>query len=68
MSITVRGKCHTWSFDTYADPQHLEEWQADGVDIGIIENSIPEWVVDAGLLKVWIFFQDIWNFKNPFKK
>jgi|TARA_R110000822_G_scaffold6177_1_gene26109 hypothetical protein len=32
-------------------------------------NSIPAWWVYSGLSVRWFcFFQDIFNFKNPFKK
>lgn len=65
-SITVRGKHCVWSFHTYADPQYLKEWQADGVEIDEVINVIPEWIVDLGLMRPWIFLQDCFHFRNPF--
>lgn len=62
MVIEVRGKTKLWSFHTKVDPQYLAEWEADGLQIFILENSIPEWVVDLGLLRVWCRAQDAWNF------
>jgi hypothetical protein len=67
MSITVKGKNHTWSFDTYADPVYLDEWLDDGLEIYEVSNSIPMWVVEYGLVKPWCFMQDIFNLNNPFK-
>lgn len=67
MSITVKGNQKTWSFNFYADPKYLKEWREDGLEIDEIVNTIPEFVVNIGLTKVWVFFQDILNFKNPWK-
>lgn len=67
MSVDVRGKDHSWSFNFYGDPKYLDEWLADGLDIKTIENIIPEWIVDMGLTRLWCFFQDLFNFKNPFR-
>lgn len=62
-SITIKGKQHTWSFHTFVDIKYLNEWREDGIEIYEIENIIPKWIVDAGLLKVWCFLQDIWHGK-----
>lgn len=66
-SITIRGKHHTWCFDTYIDPQYLEEWRDDEVHIELIENTIPVWVADFGLVRPWCFMQDVFNFRNPWR-
>lgn len=68
MGINVRGKHKSWGFHFYADPQYLEEWRADGLDINLLENVIPAWVVDWGLLRPWCFVQDCLNLKNPFRQ
>ena len=68
LSIEVRGKHHNWSFNFYADPKYIEEWRADGLEIGEICNTIPTWVVDIGLVRPWCFMQDVFNFKNPWSK
>ncbi len=73
-AVIVKGKTKTWSFNSYCDTKYLDEWRADGIDIDPIENIIPTWVVDLGLLKPWCFLQDLWNFKwlgkcfNMFKR
>lgn len=67
LSVTVKGKNHTWSFNFYGDPKHVAKWRDDGLEIDVIFNVIPVWVKDLGLTKVWCFFQDIFHFKNPFK-
>lgn len=65
LTITVRGKHHEWNFDVQADPRYLQEWRDDGLEIYVVENSIPEWVVGLGLTRAWCFLQDCFYFKNP---
>lgn len=65
LSVSVRGRQHEWSFNFYGDPKHLGDWRRDGLDVFEIENTIPVWISDLGMTKVWCFFQDLFNFKNP---
>lgn len=65
LSVTVKGRHKTWSFNFIGDTDRLEEWRRDGLEVDVIENIIPEWVVDLGLTKAWVFCQDVINFKNP---
>ena len=67
MSVAVRGNNKEWSFNFYGDPKYLDGWRTDGLIVDEIENVIPAWVVNAGLIRPWCFFQDLFNFKNPFK-
>lgn len=67
LSVTVQGKEETWIFNFYGDPKYIQEWRKDGLAIDEISNIVPIWVVNWGLLKPWIFMQDVFNFKNPFK-
>jgi hypothetical protein len=60
--IVVRGKTKTWAFNFPADPKHLPEWEADGLEVYEVCNTIPEWVVDIGLLRLWVRVQDAWKF------
>ena len=66
-SITIYGKEKKWSFDTFIDPKYLQDYWDDNIQIDEVLNTIPEWVADIGLGKPWCFFQDLFNFKNPFK-
>jgi len=68
LSVTVKGNQSKWNFNFYGDPNHIQDWVNDGLEIVEIENVIPKWVVDIGLLKPYVFLQDIFNFKNPLKK
>lgn len=69
LSITVKGKNKDWSFNFYGEEKYLNEWRADGLEIDEVENIIPAWVIDIGMLKPWCFFQDIFNlkFKSAFE-
>jgi hypothetical protein len=65
-ALTVRGRQREWSFHVDVDPRYVPEWRADGLEIDEIVNTIPEWIVDLHLTRVWCFCQDIFNFRNPF--
>lgn len=66
--LYIRGKRKEWGFEILANPKHVEDWRADGLRVDEIVNTIPEWWVDAGFsVSLWCFFQDLLNFKNPFK-
>lgn len=68
LSVDVRGREKRWSFEFMGDPKCIEEWRADGLEVFEIENTVPAWVVDFGLVKPWCFVQDLFNFKNPLKR
>lgn len=63
--LEIQTTAGLWSFKVLADPKYLDEWRAAGLEMGIIENTIPEW------LPVWIparwfaFAQDLFGFRNP---
>lgn len=65
--ITVKGKKHSWSFTTYGDPKYIPEWRSDGLEVYIVENTVPSWVAVLGMARPWCFVQDIINFRNPFR-
>lgn len=66
LMITVRGKQKHWEFDFYGDPKYIPEWRADGLEIDEIINVIPDWV-PAPLIKPYVFLQDVFNLRNPFR-
>lgn len=68
MFVRVRGKEHEWDFNFYGNPRYIEEWRADGLEVYEIANRIPAWIVDIGLLRPYVFLQDLFNFRNPFGK
>jgi hypothetical protein len=59
--IVVKGKHHTWAFNFPADAKHLPEWEADGLEVYEVLNTIPEWAQRMGLTHVWCSVQDRWN-------
>lgn len=67
-SVTVRGREKRWSFPVWALPEHVEDWRRDGMEVEEVLNVIPGWVVHAGLLRPWLFFEDVFNFRNPFER
>ena len=59
LEIIVRGREKKWGFMFEGNIKFLNDWRADGLEIDEIINTIPEWVVDIGMLKPWCFMQDI---------
>lgn len=69
LCIDIRGKRKNWTFVFEGDPKYIPEWEADGLHVEELINTVPEWWVDAGLsVRFYCFFQDIFNFRNPFEK
>lgn len=65
-TITIKGKEHNWSIITQAEPEHVKDWVEDGLEVYELIYSIPVWVVDLGLEKIWIVVANIFNFRKPF--
>lgn len=63
LSIEVKGKTKEWSFSFYGNPKYLDEWRKDGLEINEVINSVPELINDIGLTRLWIFLQDLFNFR-----
>lgn len=61
MFITVRGKQHEWCFAFDADDAHIGDWRADGLEVFVIEASVPEWVAAVGLARPWSALQSFWQ-------
>lgn len=64
--LHIRGKKNEWGVAADMNQSQIDAMREDGIEIGVLENSMPAWIADAGLARPWCFFQDIWNFKNPF--
>lgn len=64
-SVEIRGKAHTWCIETYITRETAADWIADGLTVHEIEYAIPEWWPLP--VSVWCFFQDAFNFRNPFR-
>lgn len=61
ISITVKGKQHDWTFTFKADPAHLAEWRADGLEVHVIECRVPFWMAGTPLAPLWCGLQGIWR-------
>ncbi len=65
-SVDVRGTQSEWGIPCDLSRDAVDAMRADGLDVKVIENTIPGWIADLGLTRPWCFMQDLWNFKNPF--
>ena len=65
-TVDVRGKQSEWGIPCDLSRKAVDDMRADGLDVKVIENTIPVFVANLGLARPWCFLQDLWNFKNPF--
>ena len=58
MSISVKGKEHSWAFMFVHDDKFLQEWRDDGLSIDEVINIIPKWIADMRLTRIFVWLQD----------
>ena len=61
--VIVRGDAKSWGIETYITEATATDWRADGLDVEEVVNTIPAWVVGAGLTRPWCWLQDLLNFR-----
>lgn len=64
-TIHIKGNDHTWVINWNTTQEQMDDMNEDGLEVMELVYSIPMWVVNAGLGRVWCFFEDIFNFRNP---
>lgn len=65
LSLEVHGREKSWLFEFEGDPANIPEWEADGLSVVVLENTIPE-SLPSWAKKIWALVQDLWNFRfNP---
>ena len=57
MVIDVKGKTKTFCLQFDGEPEFLEEWWSEGLDVGIVVNEIPTWL-PGELVNLWCWIQD----------
>lgn len=55
--LTVHGKTKTYGFSIIIDPVYLEEYREQGLELDEILYTIPEWIVDFKLTRLWVWLQ-----------
>lgn len=67
MLLTVRDqRGNEWCFTLRADPAHLSEWRAAGLDVCVLGATVPEWVASVGLGRPWAAVQAAWQWLRLF--
>ena len=66
-SLEIQGRTKQWGIPVYAEPEWVEDWRADGLEVSEVLNRIPEWM-PSWAIKPFCRLQDLWNFKNPWSK
>jgi hypothetical protein len=64
-SLEIKGKYKKWSFDVFASEENVKEWKRDGLNLYLVENTVPVYIASLGKypVKIWCFIQDIFNFR-----
>jgi hypothetical protein len=65
--LHMKGEHSTWCVRAEMSQEQIQAMREDGIEVGVLENTIPNWVVNLGLVKPWCFLQDVWGFRNPFR-
>ena len=67
MLLIVRDQNgHEWCFTVRADPTHLHEWRAAGLDVCELAATIPAWVAASGMSRPWVAVQAAWQWLRVF--
>jgi hypothetical protein len=45
--LLIRGQRHEWQLPVYADPKHVADWRADGIEIHESVGRVPTWLAWA---------------------
>ena len=59
MQICVQGKTKPFYFEFDSEPEYLQGWWDEGLDVSVIVNIIPQWVATLGLVSLWCKVQDL---------
>jgi len=57
MQIEVQGKTSPFFFEFDGEPEHLQGWWDQGLDVAVIVNEIPLWL-PGELVSLWCKVQD----------
>lgn len=55
--VYIRGKYSEMSFEFWAE-DHFDEWKENGLKVTQVLNTIPMWIEEFGLTKIWCWLQD----------
>ncbi len=67
MLLSVRDKSGAeWGFEVRADPAHLPEWRAAGLEVYELAASVPAWAASLGLGRLWAAIQGAWQWLRVF--
>ena len=59
LSVVVKGEEKAWAFEFWGNPEFLEDWRKDGLEVYETCNAIPYWAAKLHLTKLWAFLQNI---------
>lgn len=57
-TINVPGRNQTWGWYRWGTPEHAADWRADGLEVFEVVNTIPAWIVQFGLTRLWVALED----------
>lgn len=50
-----------WGFEVRADPTHIAEWRAAGLEVYEVDATIPKWAAAVGLAPLVAALQRAWQ-------
>lgn len=62
--IEHHGNTHTWALLIRRTEEAAADMRADGIELHEMTNTVPFWVAELGLARLWCFAQDIWNWPS----
>lgn len=62
--IDYPGTAFTWGLVVQIPEEAAADMRADGIELHEVTNTVPLWVANLGLARLWCFAQDIWNWPS----
>lgn len=62
-TVTLPASAGSIACCTYLTDEECANYEASGYEVWLVLNRAPDWVLLAGFLPVWCFFQDLFNFR-----
>ena len=62
-NLVIEGERKEWNFLVLGDEESVRAWRDDGLAVYEVVNTVPVWIADLGLVRVWCFLQDLFHFR-----
>ncbi len=66
--IEHHGRTRIWALIVYRTEEAAADMRADGIELHEVTNTVPFWVAELGLARLWCFAQDIWDWPSNWRR